>query len=389
MARRAGGVAAGAALAAALAWLGAPARAVTIDPALFLFPGSPSNATSAASAGVAFADRWLGDRPFDNPALETRRMVELTPLLEHISRQDLSAANRNFIETGAFVDVGGGWVGVPLGRAVLFGYGAQPVLRLEDNAFTRGTTAADPLNPPAAITSHTEVRETRAGAGLSFGDSSFRIGAAGEWTRRDDQYDVSERSGSPGAGARTTGFSGEAVGFQAGVRIARGRRGPHPLTLGLAGRYLPELSVSGVDVFRPAIAAPNDSTPIVATRAAGFEGGLSASAGVTPTCEVLLSAGLRSARDWSGLGARAGAGSSWSLGARFHDPDAAWSFRAGLGQEREDAVPEPRATLLGLGLAWKLEGLDLDFAALRRSIARSGAPTSYDDRVVATARVTF
>ena len=93
MARRAGGVAAGAALAAALAWLGAPARAVTIDPALFLFPGSPSNATSAASAGVAFADRWLGDRPFDNPALETRRMVELTPLLEHISRQDLSAAN--------------------------------------------------------------------------------------------------------------------------------------------------------------------------------------------------------------------------------------------------------------------------------------------------------
>src|SRR5207249_4446694 len=107
VARRAGGVAAGAALAAALAWLGAPARAVTIDPALFLFPGSPSNATSAASAGVAFADRWLGDRPFDNPALETRRMVELTPLLEHISRQDLSAANRNFIETGAFVDVGG------------------------------------------------------------------------------------------------------------------------------------------------------------------------------------------------------------------------------------------------------------------------------------------
>src|SRR6266508_5954036 len=101
------------ALAAALIFAGgslAPAAAAPLDPELFAFPGSPVSPGSAAAAATALATRWLGEQPFDNPALEARRGVELSPAVLHVSRQDLRAANRNFDETTAFVDGAGGWI---------------------------------------------------------------------------------------------------------------------------------------------------------------------------------------------------------------------------------------------------------------------------------------
>jgi len=217
----------------ALVLAAAPVRAAGPDRTLFAFPGTLAIPGGAASAGVALADRWLGDAPFDNPAFSARRGFELSPALVDISRQDLRAANRNYVETGAYIDAAGGWASVPLGRATLFAYGSQPVLNLDENSFTRGTAAVDPANPPARIKAQGDAREIRAGAGLSWGDSTLRVGAAGEWTRRDDRYVVDETSGSPLAGTVTTTFSGDAVGLQVGARVGRGRSGPHPLSVGI------------------------------------------------------------------------------------------------------------------------------------------------------------
>ena len=43
----------------------------------FGFPGSVTNPPSAASAGLALADRWLGDEPFANPAIARGRGAAL------------------------------------------------------------------------------------------------------------------------------------------------------------------------------------------------------------------------------------------------------------------------------------------------------------------------
>ena len=59
-------------------------------------------------------------------------------VLQRMSRQDLRADNRQFDEQGAFIDFGGGWLSVPVGGLGLVAYAYQPVLRLEDNAYSRG-----------------------------------------------------------------------------------------------------------------------------------------------------------------------------------------------------------------------------------------------------------
>lgn len=374
-----------------VALLVAPARsrAATPDPVLFAFPGSLANPAAATSAGAALADRWLGDAPFDNPAFSARRGLELSPALVQVSRQDLRAANRNYVETGAYLDGAGGWVGLPLGRAMLFAYGSQPVLSLEDNAFTRGTVAVDPASPPAMIKAQAEAREIRAGVGFAWGDSGFRVGAAGEWTRRDDRYVVDENSGSPQAGKLTTTFSGDAVAFQVGMRLARGLSGPHPLTAGVGVRMLPALSLSARDIFDPLIPAPTDTTDFTAERGSSWEGGVSARYGVNATFSLTAAAGGHGAQTWSGLGASAGAGTLWSLGGAFHDPEEPWTFRFGFAQERQPGAPQPHADMIGLGLGWSLESTRLDVGALRRAIRRDGRPTSYDDRLIASVGVAF
>lgn len=376
-------------IAVALAIAASPARAATLDRTLFMFPGSLAIPAGATSAGMALADRWLGDEPFDNPAFSSRRGVELSPALVDVSRQDLRAANRNYVETGAYLDGAGGWIALPLGRATLFAYGSQPVLNLDDNSFTRGTTAVDPANPPARFNTQAEAREIRAGAGFAWGDSVFRVGAAGEWTRRDDRYVVQETSGSPLAGTLTTTFSGDAVGFQFGMRLARGLSGPHPLTVGLGVRALPGLSLPGRDLFVPLAPVPSDTTDYTVERGSSWEGGLSARYGVNEAFSMVAAVGEHGAQSWSGLDATAGAGALWSLAGVFHDPEEPWTFRFGFAQERQQRTFATGADLIGLGLGWSFESMRLDVGALRRGIHRDGRPDSYDDRVIASAGVTF
>ena len=103
---------AGALLIAALA---RPAASDTPSPlasSLFAFPGATGHPASAVSAGLAMADRWLGDDPFENPAAAPGPGVALSGALLHVSRQDLRALNRNFDETPAFFD-GAGLAGGP------------------------------------------------------------------------------------------------------------------------------------------------------------------------------------------------------------------------------------------------------------------------------------
>src|SRR5438093_707668 len=90
------------------------------------FPGAVSSPGSALSAAVGLADSWLGDVPFDNPAVPPRRVGSLSPLLYHVSRQDLRGFNRNFSEQSAFFDVAGAWAGIPSGALNFFAYGHQP-----------------------------------------------------------------------------------------------------------------------------------------------------------------------------------------------------------------------------------------------------------------------
>ena len=376
-------------LGAVLVLAATPVRASGPDRTLFAFPGSLAIPAGAASAGVALADRWLGDQPFDNPAFSARRGVELSPALVDISRQDLRAANRNYVETGAYVDAAGGWASMPLGRATLFAYGSQPVLNLDENSFNRGTATVDPANPPARIRSQGDAREIRAGAGLSWGDSTLRLGAAGEWTRRDDRYVVDETSGSPLAGTLTTTFSGDAVGLQVGARIRRGLSGPHPLTVGLGVRFLPALTLPARDLFLPRGPVAPDTTDYAIDRGSSWEGGLSARYGVGETFAMVAAVGAHGEQSWSGIGAVAGTGALWSLAGVFHDPETPWTLRFGFGQERQQHTVVTGADLVGLGLGWQLEGMQLDLGALRRGIRRDGRPTSYDDRVIASLGIAF
>src|SRR5262245_19168238 len=77
---------------------------------VYNFPGAGSSPGSAASAAVGMADRWLGDEPFDNPAVPVAKKVVVSPLLYHVSRQDLRGLNRSYSEQSAFFDAAGGWI---------------------------------------------------------------------------------------------------------------------------------------------------------------------------------------------------------------------------------------------------------------------------------------
>ena len=113
--------------------LAAPARGqlpVTISSELFPFPGSHVSPASAASAGLALADRWLADEPFANPSASRPYTLALSPMLLHVSRQDLRAEHRSYQETSAFFDAAGGYFSLESGAVGVALYGYQPVVRL-------------------------------------------------------------------------------------------------------------------------------------------------------------------------------------------------------------------------------------------------------------------
>ena len=345
-------------------------------PWLYAFPGAVQGPASAISAGLGLADRWLGDEPFDNPAAAPARGLMVAPVFLRMKRQDLPADFRNYEENGGFLDVAGGRVALPVRGVGVALYAYEPVLRQEEQVFT-----ARPDERPRAFTSSVSARELRAGLALSRAWGAARLGAALEWTRRDDAYDYTERSGDPLQGERHVDLAGDGFGFQAGARVPVSPR----VTLGGALRYLPALDLSGRQTV-PTLALDRDVT---ATREAGWEGGLSARVAVTEAFRVLVAAGGRTAQAWDGVGVTSGRSASWGLGIEYEEPDQPLALRLGLGREQQDAVPEPAAGIFGLGLGWKLDDVRLDVGVLRRSVARPGKPTSYDDRVVAGATVGF
>ncbi|MBI5710519.1 MAG: hypothetical protein HZC42_09485 [Candidatus Eisenbacteria bacterium] len=365
--------------------VGAPARAqlpTPLDrPGLFGFPGSVASPGSAASAGVGLADRWLGDEPFDNPAASPARGVSVSPLLLRVSRQDLRSNYRDYDETAAFLDGAGAWISVPLRGVGIVLYGQHPALRREENAFTRGQLGS-PVPPATLITSATS-REARAGLALSAVRGALRFGVAGEWTRRSDAYDYEERSGDPAAGTRHADFSGDAAGFAVGARLTGAGR----VMLGAAVRYAPALTLTGG--WRSELLTGDSAAAVSVGRGAAWEGGLSARVTVSPMFHALAALGGRGSRNWDAFGVRCGAGAEWRVGGEVHDAREPWTVRFGLGQEVQSGVPEPRAGVVALGFGWKMESVTLDFAALRRSLGRAGEPTSYDDRVLASATVGF
>ena len=376
------------AAACALAILPRPAPADAPPPLLtplFAFPGSTTNPSSGASAGLVLADRWLGDEPFANPAAVPGVGVALSGIMLHVSRQDLRADNRNFDETPAFFDGAGFAVGLPVrGRFGFSLYAFQPVLRQETNAFSRGTGTADPGNPPATIEAQSSAREVRAGGGLSIAVGPGRVGIGVEWTRRQDSYETVERSGSPAAGTTRLELTGDAVGFQLGARLDHGDSSVGGVSVGLGVRRLPALAVDA-PLTQALLVGTTDST-YRAEREAGWELGSSARVAVSPGFRVLAALGGRTAQRWEGFDLAAGRAWEWKLAGEYHDARDPWTLRFGLGQERQSGVPETRADALGLGLGWRTGWGNVDVGVVHRTLARAAAPRSFEDRVVLTVR---
>src|SRR6266571_3972715 len=182
-----------------LALSGTPCRAQlssAIAPDLFPFPGAHTSPGSGASAALALADRWLGDEPFANPSASRPRTLVLSPVLLHVSRQDLRVDNRRFDEQSAFIDAAGGWFGFEQGGLGVALYGYQPVVRVEDNAFQRGTG----LLSSGSVASNSSAREIRGGLAAAFGPKRARFGVAAEWTHRSDHYERADSTGGPDSG---------------------------------------------------------------------------------------------------------------------------------------------------------------------------------------------
>lgn len=341
------------------------------------FPGAVASPGSAASAGVGMADAWLGDEPFENPALPAANRASLSPLLYHMSRQDLRGLDRGYTEQSAFFDGAGGWVGVHRGSLTAFAYGHQPILRLEENAYVTGPQSGVPT--PVENAGHS--REVRGGVGVSTGRARWRAGVAGEVSYRNDSYETTDASGSPISGTSHVDFSGTAFGGQAGARLELGPDSVNRVVLGAAVRFVPELTLDGQQEAN-LVATGSSSGPVSVTRESGIEAGLSARWTATPQLNVFGGFGGRTAQDWKGFGVTRGAGTRWGLGVAFHDSRDPWTLRFGVGQEQEKGSDEPTNGVVGVGIGWNLEGTIIDVAALRHSFSHLGGATSYDDRVL-------
>ncbi len=350
---------------------------------VYEFPGAVASPGSAKSAAIALADAWLGDEPFENPALPAANRASFSPLLYHMNRQDLRGFNRSYSEQSAFLDGAGAWGGIHRHALTVFAYAHQPILRLESNAYLTGPQGGSPA--PVQNTSH--ARELRAGLGVATGGARWRLGVAGEFTHRDDSYETADKSGSPLSGTSRSTFSGSAVGGVAGARVELGPESLNHVTVGAAVRLVPELKVDGD--FDAELLSGSSAGSFSATRASGVEGGLSARWTATPQLLVVAGAGGRTGQEWKGFGVTRGPGFRWGLGVDFHDARDPWTLRAGVGQDNGSGVPEPRTGVVSLGIGWDLEGTLLDFAALRHTFSHLGGATSYDDRVIASVVLPF
>ena len=238
------------AAASAAATLVTPSLAAPLPPQdLFYFPGGNASPASAVSAGLALADRWLGDEPFDDAAGALRTAVSLSPLILRTSRQDLRADNNDYSETSAFFDAAGGYAAfAPRGHAWgVAAYVSQPLLRREEIAFTHGEAGAP--TAPFTVVSQAESREARAGVAFAWRGHGVELGAAPEWTMHRDRFVRDEQSpGGSTSGVTSTDFSGGGAGFLASARVTLPASTPGRVRVGASARYLPELAMDGTTV---------------------------------------------------------------------------------------------------------------------------------------------
>lgn len=348
----------------------------------FPLPGDYVAAANAASAGLALADRWLGESSYENPASRMPKGLEVSPLFQRVSRQDLASDNRNIEQTLGYPDLAGASLSLPGRNWGLVLYAWQPVLRLEQQAYSAG-----PLVSPAAIDQQALQREVRAGGALSRTVSGVRVGVSGEWVRRDDSYETHERSGSPSAGDRVLEFSGDAWGAGAGVAWSKDADRPWGSWFGAAVHYGSELAVTGTVDSRLAL---GDTTfAFAATREAEWTGGASARVSVAPATRIVAGVSARSGADWKNFDFGTSGGASWSVGLDWKDSELPWGARFGVGQEANPGAVEKKAGLLSVGFTWVSGDLALEVGLLHRNLARDGSPHSADDRAVASVKVGF
>lgn len=374
-------------LAALLAVAGPPARAAApppLDSNVFAFPGAFAMPASAASAGLALADRWLGLDAAANPAATLPRGVVITPVGLRTSRQDLSAANREFDQQFGYVDFGAGSLSLPFARHAVTLYAWQPALRRENSSYTAGRAGT----PSSGAVAHDgETRELRAGLAVSHGFGAWRAGVAVEWAQVTESDETVTSSGDPFSGTRLADFDGNTLGGAAGVTYDHASAQRGGWRAGLAARWDAELDVSGTATVD--LLAADSTVAIAATRDARVEVGASAAWTLTTESHLYASLGTRPAEAWDAFGVASRTGVLWAVGADFHDAESPWTARLGVGQEQRPGTPEPRAGMLGAGFDWQSGETTFSLGLLHRTVERSGAPRLADDRLVASVGVRF
>src|SRR5262245_48834622 len=361
-----------AALAAALVLACPAARAGAPEPLStptygFPLPGDYVAAANATSAGLALADRWLGSSAYENPAAGVPQAVEISPLFQRVSRQDLSSENRDFDQTRGFPDFAGVSLSLPSRSWGFVLYAWQPVLRLEEQAYSAG-----PLVAPAAVQQLDHQRELRAGGAISRGLGALRLGVSGEWVHRDDSYETHEQSGNPEAGDRVLDFSGNGFGVSAGATYEKDPDRPGGGWVGAAVRFGSELPVSGT--LDQHLTVGDTTFAFDATRGAEWSGGVSARVLVAPATRVVAGVSGRSGATWDGFDFKTTGGAGWSLGLDWKDSELPWGARFGVGQEANPGALEKKAGLLAVGFTYVSGGLVLDIGLLHRNLAREGFP---------------
>jgi len=374
--------------AALLALAGSVVRAQTLPPPLsnpafgFPLPGDYVTPATAASAGLALSDRWLGKSVYENPAANVPKGVEVSPVYQRTSRQDISSTNRDFDQTFGYIDIVGASLSLPTGKWGLVLYGWQPVLRLEEQTYTTG-----PQISPAEVRQLDSQREIRGGAAISRSFGAYRAGVSGEWVHRDDNYETHLQSGDPLAGDQVTTFSGDGYGASGGVTYEKDPDQLHGIWVGAAAHYGAEIPLTGtVDQH---LAAFDTTWAFDVTRGSEFSGGLSARMTVAPSTRVLLGLSGRSGQTWDGFGIETTSGTGWSTGLDWKDEELPWGARFGVGQEWNSGALEERAGLFSVGFTYVSKGLVMDLGLLHRNLKREGFPNSADDRAVLTVQVGF
>jgi len=373
---------------AALALAVFPVRAQTLPPPLgiptfgFPIPGDYVTPSTAASAGLALADRWLGKSVYENPAAIVPGGVEVSPVFQRTSRQDISSVNRDFTQTAGYIDLAGFSLSVPTGKWGLVLYGWQPVLRLEEQSYTAG-----PLVAPAEVRQLDTQREMRGGVAVSRTFGAVRAGVSGEWVHRDDNYETHLQSGDPLAGDRVTKFSGDGYGVSGGVLYEKDPDKVRGVWVGASARYGAEIPLTGtVDQH---LAVGDTTYGFDATRGSEWSGGLSARMTVSPATRVVLGLSGRSGQSWDGFGVETTSGGGWSAGLDWKDDELPWGARFGVGQEWNPGALEKQAGLLSIGFTYVSGTLVMDVGLMHRNLEREGFAHSADDRAVLTVKVGF